>query len=108
MEIPLPNTTDYNISLSKIIRNRKTHQTFYIMAFRRTILFTILLAAGSFTNLRAQLTNQQILEQQFDSLLQKESIGKNIKELSALPHHLGSEAGKKVAENIHEQFQSYG
>lgn len=108
MEIPLPNTVHHHVSLSKNILNRNTHQTFDIIAFRRVILFTILLVGGAFTSLQAQLTNQQVLEQQFDGLLQKESIGKNIKELAALPHHLGSEAGKKVAENIHKQFQSYG
>lgn len=51
---------------------------------------------------------QQKLEAKFDSYLQKESIGKNIKELSAQPHHLGSAAGKEVAEKVAAQFKTYG
>lgn len=108
MEIPLPNTDPRNISLPKTIRNRNTCPRFNVIGFSRAMLFTVLFVVSTFINLQAQLTNQQGLEQQFDGLLQKESIGKNIKELSALPHHLGSEAGKQVAENIHKQFQSYG
>ena len=51
---------------------------------------------------------QQKIEARFDNLLNKENIGRNIKVLSAKPHHLGSAAGKEVAQNIYEQFKSYG
>jgi N-acetylated-alpha-linked acidic dipeptidase len=51
---------------------------------------------------------QQKLESRFDRLLQKESIGRNIKELSAKPHHLGSVGGKEVAQKVFNQFKSYG
>lgn len=51
---------------------------------------------------------QQKLEARFDNLLSKENIGKNIKELSAKPHHLGSAAGKEVAQKVFDQFKSYG
>src|ERR1700754_4623185 len=47
-------------------------------------------------------------ETQFDQQLNAAHIGANIKELSAYPHHLGSARGKAVAENILQQFKSYG
>lgn len=48
------------------------------------------------------------LEDRFDSLLQKESIGQHIKNLSAYPHHLGSARGKAVAEEVLHWFKTYG
>lgn len=48
------------------------------------------------------------IEQQFDAGLSAERIGKNIKDLSAIPHHLGSAGSKAVAENILAQFKQYG
>ncbi|HEY0273763.1 MAG TPA: transferrin receptor-like dimerization domain-containing protein [Chitinophaga sp.] len=47
-------------------------------------------------------------EAQFDEQLSAAHIGANIKALSAHPHHLGSAGGKAVAENILQQFKSYG
>ena len=51
---------------------------------------------------------QTELEQKFDKLLQSSSIGANIKELSAEPHHLGSAGGKRVADAILKKFKEYG
>jgi N-acetylated-alpha-linked acidic dipeptidase len=51
---------------------------------------------------------QQKTEQQFDALLSAERIGQTIKELSAVPHHVGSPGGKAVAENILAKFRSWG
>jgi N-acetylated-alpha-linked acidic dipeptidase len=48
------------------------------------------------------------LESQFDKQLNNVSIGQNIKELSAHPHHLGSPGGKAVAEAILGKFKQYG
>lgn len=48
------------------------------------------------------------LEVQFDRLIQAQSIGENIKQLSAEPHHLGSAGGKRVAEAILAKFKEYG
>jgi N-acetylated-alpha-linked acidic dipeptidase len=53
-------------------------------------------------------TEQKQLEQRFDALLNAERIGQTIKELSAVPHHVGSPGGKVVAENILNKFKSYG
>lgn len=50
----------------------------------------------------------QKLETRFERLLQKENIGRNIKILSAKPHHLGSPGGKEVAEKVSSLFKSYG
>jgi N-acetylated-alpha-linked acidic dipeptidase len=51
---------------------------------------------------------QKQLEQKFDAQLSAERIGKAIKELSAVPHHVGSAGGKAVAENILQKFKTYG
>lgn len=51
---------------------------------------------------------QKQLEQKFDAQLSAERIGKAIKELSAVPHHVGSAGGKAVAENILQKFRSHG
>jgi N-acetylated-alpha-linked acidic dipeptidase len=51
-------------------------------------------------------TEQKQLEQRFDALLNAERIGQTIKELSAVPHHVGSPGGKVVAENILNKFKS--
>lgn len=78
-----------------------------------------LLAALMFTNeTKAQKTitgftenstnAQKQLEQKFDAQVSAERIGKLIKELSAVPHHVGSAGGKAVAENILNKFKAYG
>ena len=51
---------------------------------------------------------QLSLEKKFDAQLSNVNIGKNIKELSAKPHHLGSAQGKIVAESILKKFKDYG
>ncbi|TAJ52000.1 MAG: M28 family peptidase [Chitinophagaceae bacterium] len=51
---------------------------------------------------------QKQLEQKFDAQLSADRIGKVIKELSAVPHHVGSVGGKAVAENILQKFKAYG
>jgi N-acetylated-alpha-linked acidic dipeptidase len=53
-------------------------------------------------------SKQKQLEQQFDAGMSAERIGKNIKDLSAKPHNLGSAGSKAVAENILAQFKSFG
>ncbi len=53
-------------------------------------------------------TEQKQLEQRFDALLKAERIGQTIKELSAVPHHVGSPGGKAVAEKILNKFISFG
>ncbi|MDP4237949.1 MAG: M28 family metallopeptidase [Bacteroidota bacterium] len=56
----------------------------------------------------ASAQKQTDLEQKFDHLLKSSSIGANIKELSAEPHHLGSPGGKRVADAILKKFREYG
>ncbi|MDP3665138.1 MAG: transferrin receptor-like dimerization domain-containing protein [Sediminibacterium sp.] len=51
---------------------------------------------------------QKSREQKFDALLSAERIGKTIKELSAVPHHVGSVGGKAVADNMLAKFKSWG
>jgi N-acetylated-alpha-linked acidic dipeptidase len=52
----------------------------------------------------AQLT----AEQKFDAQLSPSNIGSTIKDLTAKPHHLGSQGSKEVAENILARLKSYG
>ena len=54
------------------------------------------------------ISKQQQLEQQFDKHLDAANIGQTMKALTAEPHHLGSAAGKRVAENVLQKFKSYG
>ena len=51
---------------------------------------------------------QAALEKQFDQQLKAENIGQTVKTLSALPHHLGSAQGKRIAETVLQKFKSYG
>lgn len=51
---------------------------------------------------------QYNIEKKFDAGLSKDNIGATIKELSAVPHHLGSKGSKDVAESILRKFKSYG
>ncbi|MBE9598308.1 transferrin receptor-like dimerization domain-containing protein [Pedobacter sp. MC2016-24] len=82
------------------------------------VILALLLAANS-NGLFAQTTDlrgfsskssvlQRTLEERFDQQLNAANIGRTIKELSAKPHHLGSEQGKIVAETILKRFKDYG
>jgi N-acetylated-alpha-linked acidic dipeptidase len=51
---------------------------------------------------------QQELEAKFDKGLSAAAIGENIKSLSSKQHYLGIPRDKWVAENILQQFKSYG
>lgn len=51
---------------------------------------------------------QAQIEQKFDASLDAAHIGQTIKELSAVPHALGSPGSKAVAEAILKKFKSYG
>lgn len=53
-------------------------------------------------------TQQKELEARFDKLLSAASIGRNIRTLSEKQHYLGLPRDKWVAENILQQFRSYG
>jgi N-acetylated-alpha-linked acidic dipeptidase len=62
-------------------------------------------------NSKERLSNpndQKTLEKQFDQLLEAKSIGANIRQLSAEPHHLGSAGDKRVAEAVLAKFKEYG
>lgn len=47
-------------------------------------------------------------EAQFDQLINAENIGKTIYDLAGRPHHIGSVAGKAVADKVAEKFRGYG
>lgn len=72
----------------------------------KALLFTLCITTA--TGIAFGQESQQKLEAQFDLLLQKESLGRNIKELSAKPHNLGSAGDKEVAEKIYNKFKSFG
>jgi N-acetylated-alpha-linked acidic dipeptidase len=56
----------------------------------------------------ASLSQQVLLEQKFDGLLQTANVDRFIKEMSARPHHVGSPGGKQVADYIYAKFKSWG
>ena len=81
--------------------------------------FFILLIASAGTNLYGQ--QDQILgfsdssarlelnrEKAFDDLISRENIGLTIRDLSSVPHNLGSVGSKEVAEKIQKKFRDYG
>lgn len=47
-------------------------------------------------------------EKTFDELISRENIGLTIRDLSSVPHNLGSAGSKEVAEKIQERFRNYG
>jgi N-acetylated-alpha-linked acidic dipeptidase len=47
-------------------------------------------------------------EKAFDDLISRENIGRAIRELSAVPHNVGSAGSKEVAEKIQQKFREYG
>lgn len=51
---------------------------------------------------------QSAIEKTFDESLSTEYIGQMIRQLSYKPHHLGSPAGKEVADSILTAFRRYG
>jgi len=56
----------------------------------------------------ATSAKQVEIENAFDGSLSARRIGETIKELSAVPHHIGSPGGKAVADKILARYKSYG
>ena len=56
----------------------------------------------------ASSAKQTAIEATFDASLSPQRIGETIKDLSSIPHHVGSPGGKIVAEKILEKYKSYG
>ena len=53
-------------------------------------------------------TREYSLEQKFDASLNRRNLDEWLKEFSAKPHHLGSPAGKVIAEKIASMLKSWG
>ncbi|MEO5890876.1 MAG: folate hydrolase, partial [Ferruginibacter sp.] len=51
---------------------------------------------------------QFAIEKKFDANLSASNVGVYIKEMSAVPHHVGSPGGKATAEYILGKFKSWG
>jgi N-acetylated-alpha-linked acidic dipeptidase len=47
-------------------------------------------------------------EKKFDEFISRENIGMTIRDLSSVPHHVGSAGSKLVAEKIQRKFRDYG
>ena len=47
-------------------------------------------------------------EKQFDEMISRENIGRTIRELSSLPHNVGSRGSRETAEKIQQKFREYG
>ncbi len=57
-----------------------------------------------FKSSEAEIKNEKI----FDAQLSSKRVGENIKKLSSVPHHVGSEGGKMVASEIAKVFTAAG
>jgi N-acetylated-alpha-linked acidic dipeptidase len=84
---------------------------------KKTITLSLLLATVAlaqaqqttitgFTN--ASAAKELQTERTFDASLNAARIGETIKELSAIPHNLGSAGSKAVAEKILQKYKNYG
>jgi len=51
---------------------------------------------------------QQQLEQQYDAQLSTKRIDQTVKELAAVPHHIGSKGGNEVVQSIYNKFKQWG
>lgn len=66
-------------------------------------------SAQSITGFSTNSAAAQIqTEQKFDAVLNAQHIGSTIKQLSSVPHNLGSKGSKAVADSILNRFKSYG
>ncbi|MEO6405508.1 MAG: M28 family peptidase, partial [Ferruginibacter sp.] len=85
----------------------------------RYTFFLVTFFCVAFTISRAQTTSilgfnktavdaQVIAEKKFDANLSASNVGQYIKEMSAVPHHVGSPGGKSNAEYILNKFRSWG
>ena len=73
------------------------------------VLSTIAYPQKPITGFTPATSAKQVeIENVFDGSLSAQRIGETIKELSAVPHHIGSPGGKAVAEKILARYKSYG
>ncbi len=81
-----------------------------ILASFIILLFIIKgISQSSITGFSAANAKQQFtIEKQFDQNLNAAHIGSTIKQLSSVPHHLGSPGGKAVADTIYNRFKQWG
>ncbi|MCW3090920.1 MAG: family peptidase [Ferruginibacter sp.] len=81
--------------------------------FLSIIFFFNLIASYAQTNAPAVLDRigldaRDVNEKKFDTNLSANNVGQYIKEMSAVPHHVGSPGGKANAEYILGKFKSWG
>jgi N-acetylated-alpha-linked acidic dipeptidase len=84
---------------------------------RKTFLFLLLATANSFLmGQSAQITGfsdtramaELKTEKAFDTLIDRKNIGMTIRDLSSVPHNLGSAGSREVAEKIQQKFRESG
>lgn len=65
--------------------------------------------AGSITGFsKAGVTSQYETERNFDANLRASNVDKYMRDMSAVPHHVGSAGGKAVADYILNKFKAWG
>ena len=80
-----------------------------LLVLLTTLLTSQLAMAKEITGFdQAESKAQLELEAQYDSGLQASELEGWLQELSAKPHHVGSAAGKEVAERVHALLASWG
>ncbi|MEO5984002.1 MAG: transferrin receptor-like dimerization domain-containing protein [Ferruginibacter sp.] len=86
------------------MRNNFFLLTFFCLSLTTSFAQTSSILGFSKTAVDAQQTT----EKKFDANLSASNVGQYIKEMSAVPHHVGSPGGKAVAEYILNKFKNWG
>jgi N-acetylated-alpha-linked acidic dipeptidase len=87
---------------------KNMHKGFFVLMF--VFLYSILpaqqnqISGFNDSSVRQELKN----EKAFDDLISRENIGLTIRDLSSVPHNIGSTGSKEVADKIKQKLSDYG
>ncbi len=97
------------ITLHKTIFMKYFNPTFFTLVLVLVFFQMETIAQQPLIGFKSQNQASELsTEKKFDSYLDAVRIGLAIKELSSLPHHVGSPGGRFVAEKIKQRFTEYG
>ena len=82
---------------------------FSLVVIFSTVLSASFAQSGSILGFsKTAAGTQAAIEKKFDANLSATNVGIYIKDMTAVPHHVGSPGGKAVAEYILDKFKSWG
>jgi N-acetylated-alpha-linked acidic dipeptidase len=87
---------------------REVNRVFVAVVIAVLISSATLIPAGAARSVVVQSSRIDAWEEKFRSIPQAENIKESVKQLSAEPHHIGSEAGRRNAVAMREQMKSWG